>query len=143
MNPVSQKAKVKSQRAFLVLVALLVLPVAAWAQFGHPLAGQWSGDWGPKDKPNRLLLNLDWDGKEITGQINPGRNAATVRKVTFDYTNPAAWVVKMEAEGKDASGAAVRIMVDGKLENIGAYRKVFHGTWMQGNQKGDFTLTRN
>ena len=46
------------------------------AQFGHPLKGQWSGEWGPKDKPNRLLLDLDWDGKEITGVINPGPNAA-------------------------------------------------------------------
>jgi hypothetical protein len=127
----------------VALLALLAVPSLALAQFGHPLQGQWSGQWGPKDKPNRLLLDLDWDGTNITGAINPGRNAATVRKVTFDYTNPEVWVVKMEAEGKDAAGAAVRIMVDGRLENIGAYRRVFRGTWTQGNQKGDFTLTRN
>ena len=124
------------------LVAMLALPASAFAQFGHPLGGQWSGGWG-KDNVNRLLLNLNWDGKEMTGVINPGPNAATVKKVTFDYSNPASWGVKIEADGKDASGKSVPIVMDGKLENIGAYYKVFHGTWTQGSQKGEFTVTRN
>lgn len=127
----------------VTLLALLAVPAAVSAQFGHPLHGQWSGEWGPRDKPNRLLLNLEWDGTAITGAINPGPGAATVRTVTFDYSNPSAWVVKIEAEGKDASGKPVRIMVDGRLENIGAYRRVLRGTWMQGNQKGEFLVTRN
>jgi len=125
-------------------VALIVaLPAIAGAQFGHPMKGQWSGQWGPKDNPNRLLLNLDWDGKDITGVINPGPEAATVKSVTFDYTNPVAWGVKIQAEGKDATGKPVQITVDGKLENIGAYTKLFHGTWTQGGKKGEFTVTRN
>ena len=37
----------------------------AVAQFGHPLKGQWSGEWGPKDNPKRLLLDLHWDGKRL------------------------------------------------------------------------------
>ena len=127
----------------VTLLTWLALPVPASAQFGHPLDGQWSGEWGPNEKPNRLLLNLDWDGKEITGAINPGPNAATVRKVTIDYSNPSSWVVKMDAEGKDASGKPVPIAVDGRLENIGAYRRVFRGTWTQGGRKGEFLLTRN
>jgi hypothetical protein len=126
------------------IVALIVaLPAIAGAQFGHPMKGQWSGQWGPKDNPNRLLLNFDWDGKDITGVINPGPEAATVKSVTFDYTNPVAWGVKIQAEGKDATGKPVQISVDGKLENIGAYTKLFHGTWTQGGKKGDFTVTRN
>ena len=127
----------------LVILCALALPVALQAQFGHPLKGQWSGEWGPKNNPNRLLLNLDWDGKEITGVINPGPNAATVKSVTFDYTDPTAWVVKITAEGKDASGKPVPVTVNGKLENLGAYTKLFHGTWIQGSQKGDFVVTRN
>jgi hypothetical protein len=129
-------------RAVIVALALAVPPVAI-AQFGHPLKGQWSGEWGSKDNPNRLLLDLHWDGKEITGVINPGPQAATVKSVTFDYTDPSVWVVKMQAEGKDATGKPVKIVVDGKLENIGAYARLFHGTWMQGSQKGEFTVTRN
>ena len=65
---------------------------AAQAQFGHPLKGQWSGQWGPANNSTRLLLDLHWDGKEITGVINPGVEAATVKSVTFDYTDPSAWV---------------------------------------------------
>jgi hypothetical protein len=128
---------------FAMLVCALAVPAALEAQFGHPLKGQWSGEWGPKDKPNRLLLNFDWDGKEITGTINPGPNSATVKSVVFDYSNPSSWGVKITAEGKDASGKAVPISVDGKLENIGAYMRNFHGTWTQGGQKGDFAVTRN
>jgi hypothetical protein len=127
----------------LAFLMALALPYTVGAQFGHPMKGQWSGEWGPKNNPNRLLLNLDWDGKEITGIINPGPNAATVKSVTFDYADPTAWGVKITAEGKDASGKPVAITVDGKLENLGAYTKLFHGTWIQGGQKGDFTVTRN
>jgi len=126
-----------------ILALALVLPLVAHAQFGHPMKGQWSGQWGPADNPNRLLLNLEWDGKAITGVINPGPEAATIKSVSFDYTDPSAWVVKISAEGKDAAGKPVQIAVDGKLENIGAYTKLFHGTWTQAGKKGDFTVTRN
>ena len=127
----------------LVLSTLLVAPSGAWAQFGHPLKGQWSGQWGPADNPKRLLLDLHWDGKEISGRVNPGDENATVKSVTFDYSDPSAWKVKLTAEGKDKSGKPVTISVDGTLENIGAYSKLFHGTWTEAGQKGDFTLTRN
>jgi hypothetical protein len=131
-------------RLLSVIAFLAALPLAASAQFGHPLKGQWSGEWGAKDASNRLLLDLTWDGKELGGRINPGAdNEATVRKVTIDYSNVDSWKVQMEADGKDASGKPVQIRVDGTLENLGAYYRVFHGTWTQGGQKGPFTLTRN
>jgi hypothetical protein len=133
----------RSLTRIVAIVCALALPAVLHAQFGHPLKGQWSGEWGPKDKPNRLLLNFEWDGKAITGVINPGANAAVVKSVVFDYTNPSAWGVKITAEGKNAAGATVPITVDGKLENIGAYTKHLHGTWTQGGQKGDFAVTRN
>ncbi len=129
--------------ALAALLTVLAMPAGVQAQFGHPMKGQWSGEWGPAAKPNRLLLNLDWDGKDVTGVINPGPNAAVVKSVVFDYTNPAAWGVKLTAEGKDAAGKPVIITVDGKLENIGAYMRHFHGTWMQGAEKSEFAVTRN
>ena len=126
----------RATRVVVLLAALAALPALAAAQFGHPLDGQWSGEWGPREKPMRLLLDLDWNGKEITGTINPGQpGQATITRVTVDYTEVDAWTVKMEAEGK--------IAVDARLENLGAYRRVLRGTWMQGGQKGQFVLTRN
>jgi len=128
----------------VALAAVLALvPGLAVAQFGHPLKGQWSGEWAVKGNPQRLLLDLHWDGKAFTGVINPGTSGATVKNVTFDYTNPSAWKVTLEAEGKDEAGKPVKITANGILENIGAYYRVFHGTWVQGGQKGDFTVTRN
>ncbi len=129
--------------AALVLALVLMLPAVSQAQFGHPLKGQWSGQWGPASNPNRLLLDFEWDGKAITGVINPGAEAATVKSVTFDYTDPAVWTVKIQAEGKDKAGKPVQITVDGKLENIGAYARLFHGTWTEAGKKGEFTVTRN
>ena len=133
-----------ASRIAIVAAILIAVPVASLAQFGHPLKGQWSGEWGPKDKPNRILMDLTWDGKELGGVINPGSDtAATVRKVTIDYSKVDSWAVQIDAEGKDPSGKVVPIRISGTLENLGAYFRVFHGTWTEGGQKGEFTVTRN
>jgi hypothetical protein len=127
-------------RVAALLMALAIAAPAA-AQFGHPLKGSWSGDWGAtKENRSRILLELHWDGKAITGTINPGPNAVPLQKATLDA---ATWGVHFEAEGKDASGKAVRYVIDGKLENIGAYNRVITGTWMQGDRKGNFRIVRN
>ncbi len=125
----------------LVCVACLVVASSALAQFGHPLKGSWSGDWGPnKQQRTRVLLQMHWDGKAITGAINPGPNALTLTKATLD---PETWMVHLEAEGKDGAGKPSQAVIDGKLENIGAYRRVFSGTWTQDGRKGDFRLVLN
>lgn len=126
--------------ALTATLVVLACGVAA-AQYGHPLKGSWSGDWGvTKETRNRLLLDLNWDGKAITGTINPGPNAVPLQKTSLE---PSNWTVHFEAEGKDQAGRAVRYVIDGKLENLGAYNRVLSGTWMQGGVKGDFKLVRN
>jgi hypothetical protein len=123
------------------LLACCLVADAASTQFGHPLKGTWSGDWGAsKDKRTRILLHLEWDGKAITGVINPGPNGVPLQKASLD---PSNWTVRFEAEGKDGSGTTVRYVIDGKLQNIGAYQRFITGTWSQGSMKGDFKVTRN
>ena len=57
-------------------IAALLIALPVFAQFGHPLKGTWSGDWGPtKDKQTHIVLEFQWDGKDITGKINPGPKA--------------------------------------------------------------------
>ena len=127
-------------RALMLTVVFVAVSATVSAQFGHPLKGSWSGDWGPnKDQRTRVLMDLGWDGKAITGAINPGPNALPLKVATLD---PTTWAVHLEAEGKNATGA-VKIVVDGKLENLGAYRRVLSGTWTQGSTKGDFRLVLN
>jgi hypothetical protein len=125
--------------AGLLLAAALALPAAA--QYGHPLKGSWSGDWGPtKDNRTRVLLDINWDGKALSGVINPGPTAVPMQKATLD---PSTWNVHLEAERKDASGQAVRYVIDGKLENIGVSQRFITGTWIEGTKKGDFRIVRN
>jgi hypothetical protein len=126
---------------FVTVFAFVAVAGNAFAQFGHPLKGTWSGDWGtgPNNR-TRVLINLNWDGKLITGTINPGVNGVPLKVATLD---PAAWTVHFEGDGKDSNGANVRYVIDGKLENLGAYARFITGTWTQGNVKGDFKITRN
>ena len=64
-------------------LACLGIAITAFAQFGHPLTGTWSGDWGTnKDKRERLLVQMHYDGKQVTGTINPGANAFPLKTVT-------------------------------------------------------------
>ena len=112
-----------------------------FAQYGHPLKGSWSGDWGTsKDDRHRVLLEPNWNGKEITGTINPGPDAVPLKTATLD---PTSWTVRFEAETKAGSGNVVRYVIEGKLDNLGSYYRVLSGTWSQGTQKGDFRVTRN
>jgi hypothetical protein len=116
----------------LTVAACLFAAASAPAQFGHPLKGSWSGDWGPnKAQRTRVLLQMQWDGKAITGAINPGPNALPLTKATLD---PETWQVHLEAKG---------IVIDGKLDNIGSAHRVLSGAWTQAGVKGDVRLVRN
>ena len=133
--------RINSVRAAGLLLFFLCTVGVTAAQYGHPLSGSWSGDWGAtKETRNRLLLELDWDGKSVTGTINPGPDAVPLQKASLD---PSTWMFRFEAEAKDRSGQSVRYLVEGKLENLGAYNRVLSGTWSQGGVKGDFRLVRN
>jgi hypothetical protein len=125
----------------VVAIAFVAIAANASAQFGHPLKGTWSGDWGTgSGNRTRVLLSLNWDGKAITGTINPGASGVPLKVATLD---PATWAIHFEGDGKDQSGANVHYVIDGKLENLGASARFITGTWAQGTAKGDFKLTRN
>ncbi|HEY3159550.1 MAG TPA: hypothetical protein VGJ78_11355 [Vicinamibacterales bacterium] len=116
----------------LTLAACVLAAAHALAQYGHPLKGSWSGDWGVnKDQRTRVLLQVQWDGKTITGAINPGPNAMPLTKASLD---PDTWQVHLEATG---------VVIDGTLENIGSAHRVLSGAWTQGGRRGDFRLVRN
>ena len=102
---------------------------------GHPLKGVWLGDWGPdKTHRNPVTIEMNWDGKAITGSINPGLDAVRFTKADLD---PSNWSVHLEGDAK-----GTHYLIDGKIENLGSLRRYITGTWTQGNQKGDFKITR-
>ena len=125
----------------VIAILTMILAPAAVAQQGHPLVGVWSGEWGPTPNDRRpVVIDLMWENTTLSGMINPGEDdAATIKVGTL---NSSDWTVHLEAEGKDAKGAAVRTVVDGKLENLGSPKRTLTGTWMRGTTKGTFKVTR-
>jgi hypothetical protein len=110
------------------------------AQEGHPLKGSWLGEWaGNTVHGDNILLILDWDGKAITGMINPGTDNIPLGRASLE---PNGWVVKLEAEGKDKDGSAVRYVIDGKIENLELPNRSINGTWSSNKGRGTFTASR-
>jgi hypothetical protein len=122
---------------FLTVLAALTIAAPALAQFGHPLKGTWIGEWGPNNE--HVVVELKWENQTIKGTINPGPNGTPLKVANFD---PSTWSVHFEADGKDRTGAAVHYVIDGKVENIGAFARFITGTWTQGSAKGNFKITR-
>jgi hypothetical protein len=129
------------QKAAACLIGVIVaLAVMASAQEGHPLTGTWSGDWGPGSaQRTHITMVMAWDGKTVSGTINPGPDAIPVSAIALDVTN---WTVRFEADGKSASGP-VRISAEGRLEDIASAHRTITGTWRQGTARGDFKLMRD
>jgi hypothetical protein len=149
------------RRKHLFLVSLLVcvaIAVPAFAQFGHPLKGSWSGEWRQNAEiEHRILLDFNWEGKyginpeggTLTGTLNPGPNVAAMKNLRLTPPSggvanaDAPWELHFEADTRDADGNAVKVVVDGFLENIGAYKRFITGTWQEGNKRGPFRVVAN
>src|SRR5262249_52519349 len=123
------------------LVAGVAALTPLLAQEGHPLTGTWSGDWGPTPtQRTHLTLVMSWDGKSVTGTINPGPDAIQLGSVILDVTS---WTVRIEADGKDQSGKAVHISAEGKIDDLASAHRKLTGSWTQAGVKGDFRPTRD
>ena len=121
-----------------VACSLVCAAVVARAQEGHPLSGTWAGDCGPQH--SHVTVVMAWDGKNVTGTINPGPDAIPIGSVGLDVTN---WAVRIEADGKDSTGKAAHILAEGRIEDLGSYHRRIVGTWTQGTVKNDCRLTRD
>ena len=131
-------------RSLIVLVALscscLAWPAPAVAQEGHPLKGSWLGTWaGNTSHGPDIVVVLDWDGKAITGIINPGTDNIPVKNATL---NPEGWVVHLEGDSKDKTGKPITYVIDGKIENLPLPQRSITGTWKAQGESGPFKISR-
>ena len=130
-------------RSLFVLIGLCITCVGGalvHAQEGHPLKGSWIGTWGPSQAhSNDIVLVLDWDGKNVTGTINPGPDNMAVKNASL---NPEGWLVHIEADGKDKSGAVINYVIDGKIDNLAFANRSITGTWKSQKEKGAFKVQR-
>jgi len=133
---------------FACVLAVSAMVVPAFAQYGYPLKGTFSGDWWvQKGKENHLLIEFNYEGDKdlVTGTYSPGPDGVALQKLTVTPPNPAVvadgikpWLVHFEVDTKDDSGKAVHLVFDAKLENIGAFNKHLSGTVTANGQKGEF-----
>lgn len=121
--------------ACVLVCFALTASVAAQQKAADPLSGSWTGDWGPSAADrNTVTVELKWDGKALTGTVNPGPTATELQKCTFDAKTGA---VHMEADAKSRRGADIHYMIDGKVEG-----STMSGSWNHDTRKGDFKITR-
>ena len=118
--------------AVFLLSCVSVVPLNA---ADDPLSGTWVGDWGPSafDR-NQVTVELKWDGKNLTGTVNPGPNAVELKKATFD---PKTGAVHFEADAMSRRGGQFHYIIDGKVEG-----STMTGAWNHDNRKGDFKITK-
>src|SRR2546427_11515397 len=97
--------------ARLLLMFMVTCFHTAMAQQGpDPLTGTWKGDWGPSATDrNEVTLELKWDGKSLTGVVNPGPDAIAIENSTFD---PSTMKIHLEA---NLARRNLRYVVDGTV----------------------------
>jgi hypothetical protein len=126
--------------AALAAVLALGATLPATGQEGHPLKGSWIGMWESNETHgDDILLILDWDGKSITGMINPGTDNMPLTKATLE---PEGWVVTFEADGKDKAGAAIHYVIEGRIEDLELPNRSIVGTWRNERGRGAFEISR-
>jgi len=140
------------------LLACVWLAAPALAQEGHPAKGTWVGYWGPTATENRLVIVMDYDGKNLSGAVNPGANAVPIKLARLDITPGTApakpgdipgeptFKLHIEADTKDAKGNSITIVADGTLRDVALPGRAMVGTWTQTSGgktvKGDFRISR-
>jgi hypothetical protein len=132
----------------LGMLAVFAMVVPAFAQYGYPLKGTFSGDWWvQKGKEQHLLIEFNYEGDKdlVTGTFSPGPDGVAVQKLTVTPPNPKVvteglkpWLVHFEVDTKDETGKPLHLVFDGKLENIGAFNKHLGGTLTANGQQGEF-----
>jgi hypothetical protein len=119
----------------LFAYALLAVSAAAIAQEGFPMDGTWRGERKADGNSATLVMVLEWNGKEITGVINPGPKSLTVKEGRLD---PEGWKVSLVAEAKGGEKATF----EGTIGDIGVYHRYVEGTWNEGGRNYSVRMVR-
>jgi hypothetical protein len=123
-----------------LVVLVMLLAGFVFAQEGHPLVGSWHGSWTVNGKEHDATFVLKWDGKTISGLVNPGLDGFKVEAATLE---PKTWTLHMEGTAKDESGKPVKVVIDTKMEHVTNVQRTMTGTWTQGGVKAPLKMKRD
>lgn len=103
----------------------------AYGQEGHPLKGSWIGEWsGNEAQGDFVLLVMNWDGKNVTGVINPGTDDYVIDKVVL---NPTDWSVTITSGDYELKGT---------IHELELPSRSIVGTWKNKNRSGKLEISR-
>jgi hypothetical protein len=114
----------------------MLSPLAA--QEGHPLVGTWHGTWVAAGKPTDLTLVIEFNGKTITGLVNPGPDSMRLTDIVLE---PADWSVRFTGDVKQQSGKTVHLALDGRIQDITSRHRSIVGTWSEGTTRGEWKMS--
>ena len=121
---------------FLMFIACLGLSAILFAQTGHPAEGSWSGELSSGSETTRVRLLLDAKNGDLSGDVNPGRNAVEMSAVELDAPS---WTLTIHAPMPEGE-----LVLTGTLSNLGSWtNRKFIGTYTQGSKSGNFEFTIN
>ena len=78
---------------------------------------------------------IDYDGEQLNGMIDPGRNSYRFENATHDAPN---WKIEVSTQNR----AGETIAFSAVMHEIGAVNRYLEGTWTQGGQQQPFKITR-
>ena len=116
------------------LCLVLCFSIAGFLFAADTISGTWTGEWGPNSfERSRVVAELKYDGKTVTGTIDPSSGPVTISKGTF---NEKTGAIHLEADGRGRGGSRNHYVIDGKLE-----KGTITGTWKYEKGNGDFTIS--
>jgi hypothetical protein len=118
------------KKALCTALAAGLISTAVTAQEGHPIKGSWIGEWEGNDLGNSLLMVMNWDGKNITGIVNPGTDNLQIQSAQLNADN---WTVTIKAGDYTLEGTFARL----ELPN-----RSISGKWSGGGDSGSFEIVR-
>lgn len=119
----------------VIILILLLLPLAGYAQEGHPLKGTWRGEIAMADAPVPVVIIMDYKNDGLTGMINPGRNSFNFSEAELDAPN---WTLTANAVSRDG----MNVSFEAVLHEIGARNRYMEGTWTVAGTTYPFKITR-
>lgn len=121
---------------FFMFAACLGLSAILFAQTGHPAKGSWSGELSSGSETTRIRLLIDAMNGELSGDINPGRNAVDISSAVLDAPT---WGLTIRAPMPEGE-----LVLTGTLSNLGSWtNRKYIGTYTQGGKSGNFEFTLN
>ena len=117
----------------------LALGSPSVAQEGHPLAGSWLGSLSGSEHFGSVVLRLEWDGRQVTGVLNPGPRSTPIRDAELDSEH---WRVQFRVDSSVESGETMTYTVQAQLEDILMPDRRLVGTWSSGSGSGTLQLRR-